>query len=247
MASVRRNLLRVILLAGAALLFIWLVRIADPRYILRTVLQKIQNLGPLAPLYFILTYILACLTFFPGVILTLGGGVLFGLVKGTFYVSIGATIGAALAFLLSRHLARDWVYAKFSRNDKFRAIDDAVAADGWKVVGLIRLSPVLPFIPMNFVFGLTKIPFTHFVIVTWFSILPMTAMFVYLGSLIGDIAALGSQPMATGKAKWIVSGIGIAATIIVTFFITRIARRALAGRIPDSPANEAPEDCAASG
>lgn len=235
MASVRRQFVRGVLLAIAGLLLVWLVRITDTRHILRLVLEKIQNLGPMAPVYFVLAYIVACLTFFPGVILTLGGGVLFGLAKGTLYVSIGATIGATLAFLLSRHLAREWVSKRFASNEKFRAIDDAVARDGWKVVGLLRLSPVFPFIPMNFVFGLTRIPTLHFVIVTWFSILPMTAMFVYLGSLLGDIAALGNRPIATGQTKWIVTAIGAIATIIVTLLVARIARRALAGRLPGEP------------
>src|SRR5262245_55012988 len=116
----------------------------DARQILREVLRHISALGPWGPFWFIMTYIIACLTFFPGVILTLGGGILFGVVKGTLYVSIGATLGAACAFLLSRYLARDWVTRKFSSNLTFRTIDDAVERDGWKIVGLIRLSPVFP-------------------------------------------------------------------------------------------------------
>lgn len=232
MASPRRHLLRLFLLIAAGFLAVWVVRITDARVILRAVLERIQNLGPLAPLYFILAYVVACLTFFPGVILTLGAGVLFGVVKGTVFVSIGATLGAGCAFLLSRYLARGWVYARFSGNPKFRAVDEAVAREGWKVVGLIRLSPVFPFIPLNFVFGLTSIPFIHFFLITWVSILPMSALFVYLGSLIGDIAALGTRPVATGQTKWVVTGIGLITTIIVTLFVTRFARRALAERLP---------------
>ncbi len=219
-----------------------LLRFTDPRLLLRSLLERISHLGPWAPLWFILTYIVACLTFFPGVILTLGGGVLFGVVKGTFFVSIGATIGAGCAFLVSRYCARGWVVRKFANNLRFRAIDEAVAREGWKIVGLIRLSPAFPFIPLNFVFGLTKIPFPHFVGITWISIIPMSCLFVYLGSLLGDIAALGSQPMAAGKTKWIVTGIGLATTLVVTVLVTRIAARALAGQItgepPEEPARE---------
>jgi uncharacterized membrane protein YdjX (TVP38/TMEM64 family) len=122
---------------------------------------------------------------------------------------------------------------RFARNPKFRAIDDAVADEGWKIVGLIRLSPVFPFIPMNFVFGLTRIPFWQFFFATWIGILPICILFVYLGTLLGDIAALGTQPIAAGKTKWVVSAIGIGTTLVVTLFITRIARKALASRIPD--------------
>lgn len=233
MASLKRNTLRVILLVAFVSLVAYLVKITDARHLLRVSLMRISDLGPSAPFWFIIIYIIACLTFFPGFILTMGAGILFGIARGTLYVSIGATIGAACAFLLSRHVARDWVIRRFSRNPQFRAIDDAVAADGWKIVGLIRLSPVFPFIPMNFIFGVTKIPFWHFFFATWGGIIPVCVLFVYLGSLLGDIAALGTQPIAAGKTKWILSGIGIGTTLIVTFFITRIARRALASRLPE--------------
>jgi uncharacterized membrane protein YdjX (TVP38/TMEM64 family) len=234
MASFKRKTLRVFLLLVLFFLGGWVIWLTDTRQLLRDALQRISDLGPWAPFWFIVAYILACVTFFPGVILTLGAGILFGLIKGTFYVSIGATIGAGCAFLLSRYVARKWVMRKFGSNEKFRAIDDAVEKEGWKIVGLIRLSPVFPFIPMNFVFGLTKVPFLHFVFVTWIGIIPITCLFVYLGTLIGDIAALGTRPIASGTTKWVVTAIGIVATVIVTVFITRIARRALARRLPEA-------------
>jgi uncharacterized membrane protein YdjX (TVP38/TMEM64 family) len=233
MASFKRNALRVFLGAVALFLVLYLVRVTDARHLLRVILQKISALGPWAPFWFIITYIVACLTFFPGFILTMGGGILFGLLKGTLFVSIGATIGAGAAFLVSRYIARSWVIERFAASPKFRAIDDAVAKDGWKIVSLIRLSPVFPFIPMNFVFGLTRIPFWHFFIATWIGIIPMCALFVYLGSILGDIASLGTQPIAAGRAKWMVAGIGIGTTLVVTVLITRIARKALAQRLPD--------------
>jgi uncharacterized membrane protein YdjX (TVP38/TMEM64 family) len=225
--SPRRVVLRVAILLLAGLAVYWVLRVFDARLLLRSALERIGELGPWAPLWFVLAYVIACVIFFPGVILTLGGGILFGVTKGTLLVSIGATLGAACAFLLARYFARDWVVQKFSTNQNFRAIDDAVERDGWKIVGLIRLSPAFPFIPLNFVFGLTKIPFWHFFFITWLCILPSSCLFVYLGSLIGDIAALGNQPIATGKTKWVVSAIGLVSAIIVTGLVTRIARRAL--------------------
>ncbi|MGZ8921276.1 MAG: TVP38/TMEM64 family protein [Limisphaerales bacterium] len=233
MASFKRNILRAFLLFVFIFLAVYLVRITDARHLLRVSLIRINELGAWAPFWFIIIYIVACLTFFPGFILTMGAGILFGVPRGTFYVSIGATLGAACAFLISRYLARRWVIKRFARSTRFRAIDDAVANEGWKIVGLIRLSPVFPFIPMNFVFGLTKIPFWQFFFATWVGILPVCTLFVYLGTLLGDIAALGTQPIAAGKTKWIVSGIGIGTTLIVSLFITRIARKALAARLPD--------------
>jgi len=233
MASFKRNTLRAFLLVVFVSLAVYLVRITDARHLLRVSLMRISDLGAWAPFWFIIVYIVACLTFFPGFILTMGAGILFGLLRGSVFVSIGATLGAACAFLISRYLARDWVLKRFSRNPKFRAIDDAVANEGWKIVGLIRLSPVFPFIPMNFVFGLTKIPFWQFFFATWAGIIPVCVLFVYLGTLLGDVAALGTQPIAAGRTKWLLSGVGVGATVIVSLFITRIARKALANRIPD--------------
>ena len=232
MASFKRNALRVFLLCVFVFLTLYLVRVTDARYLLRVILQRISDLGPWAPILFILTYVVACLTFFPGFILTMGAGVLFGVVKGTLYVSIGATLGAAAGFLISRHLAREWVMKRFASNARFRAIDDAVERDGWKIVGLIRLSPVFPFIPMNFVFGLTRIPFWHFVISTWLGLTPIAVLFVYVGVLLGDIAALGTEPIPS-RTKWIVSIIGIVTTVVVSVLITRIARKALNARLPE--------------
>ncbi|HTG44701.1 MAG TPA: TVP38/TMEM64 family protein [Verrucomicrobiae bacterium] len=235
MDLLKRNLARGLILLAVLAVAAWFVRTLDARQILRDILIRISALGPWAPFWFVVTYVVACLTFFPGVILTLGGGILFGLFKGTLYVSIGATLGAGCAFLLSRYAARDWVIRRFSQNANFRAIDDAVERDGWKIVGLIRLSPAFPFIPLNFVFGLTKIPFTHFFCITWLSILPMSCLFVYLGTLLGDIAALGTSAIVTGKTKWVVSALGLVSTIVVTILVTRIAQRALSTRLPQKP------------
>ena len=235
MAIGKRNFIRLIIfliLVAAVLSFL---RASDPRQLLRSVLERISGMGAWAPLCFIAAYIVACVTFFPGVVLTLGAGILFGVVRGTLYTAIGATLGAGCAFLLSRYFARAWVTEKFGHDPRFRAIDTAVEREGWKIVGLIRLSPAFPFIALNFVFGLTKIPFWHFIVITFFALIPNGGLFVYLGSLIGDLAALGNQPIATGKAKWIVTGLGLVSAIVVTGFVGRITRRALKARVPEIP------------
>src|SRR5438132_1210023 len=140
----KRNVLRVILLTIFIFLVVWLVRITDARQILRMVLERVNRMGAWAPFWFILTYMVACLVFFPGVILTMGSGILFGVGWGTFYTTVGATLGAASAFVISRYLARDWVRAKLDKYPLFRVVDDAVAKEGWKIAGLIRLSPAFP-------------------------------------------------------------------------------------------------------
>jgi uncharacterized membrane protein YdjX (TVP38/TMEM64 family) len=146
-------------------------------------------------------------------------------VNGSIYVSIGATLGATAAFLVGRYLARDWVAHKIEGNPRFTAIDKAVAEEGWKIVGLIRLSPVFPYSIMNYAFGLTRVSLRHYVLASAIGMLPATVMYVYIGSL----ANAGARPTTT--VEWVLKGIGLLATVLVTFCVTRIARRALAKRI----------------
>jgi uncharacterized membrane protein YdjX (TVP38/TMEM64 family) len=108
--------------------------------LLTNALEWVSGLGMWGPVIFIIIYIVACVLFIPGTILTLGAGVIFGVVKGSVIVSVSATLGATVAFLVGRYLARDWVAGKVEGNQKFKAIDDAVAREGWKIVGLTRLS-----------------------------------------------------------------------------------------------------------
>ena len=174
---------------------------------------------------FILIYVLACVCFVPGSVLTLGGGALFGVAWGSVYVSIGATAGATAAFLVGRYLARDWVARKIEGNKAFSAIDRAVAEEGWKIVLLTRLSPIFPFSLLNYALGLTRVPLRHYVLASWIGMIPGTIMYVYIGSLAR--ASTGE----TSTAQWILRGVGLVATILVTVLLTRIARRALAHRL----------------
>ncbi|MEO0853380.1 MAG: VTT domain-containing protein, partial [Cyanobacteria bacterium J06648_11] len=117
----------------------------NPQAIFRNVLASIDNLGPAGPLAFIGLYIVSTVAFLPGSILTLGAGVVFGVVKGAIFVFIGAMIGATAAFIVGRYVARDWVAKRIAGNDKFQAIDNAIAREGLKIIFLIRLSPAFPF------------------------------------------------------------------------------------------------------
>lgn len=199
--------------------------------LLKDALVRIAELGWLGYVFFVLLYILACILFLPGVILTLGAGFVFGVVKGTIAVSVGATLGAACAFLVGRYLARGWVAARIAGNARFRAVDQAVGREGWKIVLLTRLSPVFPFNLLNYAFGLTGVRFRHYFLASWLGMIPGTIMYVYLGSLAGDLATLGSGERQRSAAEWGLYGIGLLATIAVTIYVTRLARRALSSRL----------------
>jgi len=189
--------------------------------------QAIDWVGPLGPwgaIIFIAIYIVATVLFIPGSVLTLGAGAVFGVVWGSVYVSIGSTLGATCAFLVGRYLARDAIAPKIEGNERFAAIDKAVAREGWKIVGLTRLSPVFPFTLLNYAFGLTQVKLRDFVLASWIGKMPGTVMYVYLGSLAK--AATGERTRTTGE--WVFYGVGLLATVVVTVFIASIAKKALA-------------------
>lgn len=210
----------------------------DAQSYLRNVLEWIRDRGAAGVLVFIAVYIVATVLFVPGSILTLGAGFVYGIALGTVWVSIASTIGATAAFIVGRYFARDWVSAKVSGNARFASIDDAVGREGWKIVGLTRLSPVFPFNMLNYAYGLTKVRLRDYFLASWIGMLPGTVMYVYLGSLAGDLATIGGERSRT-TVDWIIYGLGFVATVVVTVFVTRLARKALTRRIDERvPVNE---------
>jgi uncharacterized membrane protein YdjX (TVP38/TMEM64 family) len=197
----------------------------------KQVLNWIADLGVWGPLIFIIIYILACVFLVPGSILSLGAGVLFGVINGAIIVSISAILGATCAFLVGRYLARDWVAKKIAANEKFKAIDEAVAREGWKIVGLTRLSPIFPFNLQNYAYGLTRVSLRDYFFASWIGMMPGTVMFVYLGSLAGEIANLGRGGQARTPAEWALYIVGLIATAAVTIYVTRIAKAALKKKV----------------
>lgn len=188
----------------------------------------VQALGALGPIVFILGYIGASVAFVPGSVLTLAAGAIFGLFWGTIYVMVGATLGATTAFLVSRYIARSSVEDRLVGNERFEAIDRAVGEEGFKIVFLLRLSPVFPFNVMNYALGLTNVRLVDFVAAS-IGMLPGTLLYIYYGKLAGDVAQIaagGTVGQDTGY--YAVLGLGLVATIVVATLVARTAQRALA-------------------
>ncbi|MDZ8056560.1 MAG: TVP38/TMEM64 family protein [Aulosira sp. ZfuVER01] len=203
----------------------------NPQAILKDALQWIDSLGSVGAIAFIALYIIATVAFLPGSILTLGSGVVFGVVWGSLYVFIGATLGATAAFLVGRYLARGWVSRKISGNKKFAAIDNAVGKAGLKIVLLTRLSPIFPFNLLNYAFGITGVSLKDYFIGS-VGMIPGTIMYVYIGSLAGNLARIGTEAQPTNPTiQWAIRIIGFIATVAVTIYITRIAKKALEAEV----------------
>ncbi|MEG4112026.1 MULTISPECIES: TVP38/TMEM64 family protein [unclassified Microcoleus] len=225
------NRWKLILGIGLAVALIVAAKFFNFQGILKNALESIASLGPWGPAAFIVIYIVATVLFIPGSLLTLGSGVLFGVVGGSVCVSIGSVLGATCAFVVGRYLTRDWVSKQIEGNQKFKAIDSAVASEGWKIVLLTRLSPIFPFNLLNYAFGVTQVSLKDYFFASWIGMIPGTVMYVYIGSLAGSLAALGSSGRSRTTAEWVLYGIGLVATIALTVYATRFAKKALDEKI----------------
>ena len=189
----------------------------------------VGKMGVAGILIFVGVYVIATVLLAPGAILTIGAGFAFGLWKGFLAVSAGSTLGAALAFLVARFIARDKIEAIAQRNEKFRRIDKAMGKEGAKLIFLLRLSPVIPFNLSNYLYGLTSVKFWSYVLASWIGMIPGTFLYVYIG-VAGKAAvstAAGAHAVKHGWQYWTFTSVGLAATIIATIWVAQIARDAL--------------------
>jgi uncharacterized membrane protein YdjX (TVP38/TMEM64 family) len=192
---------------------------------IREFIAWVQQLGPAGVILFIVAYAVATVLFLPGWIFTVSAGLIYGIVGGTLVALTGAVIGATLAFLVARYLLRQNIEELTKKNPRFRAIDDAIGKNGWKIIGLLRLSPLIPFNLSNYFYGITSTSLAAYVAVSAVGMIPGTLLYAYLGA-IGQAGVSGG---GAGHSKWqyVLLGIGLAATIAVTVLVSRIAKNAL--------------------
>ncbi len=208
----------------ALLAAVWLLPL---KQYMVAVLEWTQGLGAWGPVFVVIFYVVATVFFLPGSVLTLGAGFLFGVPLGLATAWTGAVVGACAAFLLGRNFAREWVARKVSGNPKFNAIDEAVGREGFKIVFLLRLSPVFPFNLLNYALGLTKVSFKHYALASLIGMLPGGLMYVYFGSAARSIADVAAGNVEKGIAGQIFFWVGLIATILVAGFVTRLAKKSL--------------------
>ena len=230
------QLLAVVLgIAGLVLLFAllpvasWLV----------TVVEWIRGQGRVGWLSFAVVYGVAAIVLLPGSVLTIGAGFAYGPLWGLVLVSPVSVLAATAPFLLSRTVARAWLVERFGQNPRFATIDAAVGQSGFKIVLLLRLSPLFPFAILNYTLGLTRVRLRDFVLGSWIGMLPGTVLYVYIGSLITSASqfASGTRP-SSGVAGHSLLVAGLVATVAVTVVLTRIARKALKQVLSQVPASK---------
>jgi uncharacterized membrane protein YdjX (TVP38/TMEM64 family) len=227
----------IVVLGGVGAL-LYLVPLKTP---LLRFLEWSQSLGMWAPVVIGLSYLPAAVLFLPGSVLTIGAGLVCGLLPGTIAVSLGSTSGASLAFIVGRTIARKWIESKVAANPNFQAIDAAVGSGGFKIVLLTRLSPVFPFNVLNYAYGLSRVRFRDYLIGSWLGMLPGTVMYVYIGSSLKSLAELASGKVQGGAAQKALFAAGLVATIVVALYVARLARKELRKAVPEELPQDAPK------
>jgi uncharacterized membrane protein YdjX (TVP38/TMEM64 family) len=219
-------------LLGVAVLYVLLAR-SD--FAIRFV-EWTERAGTWGVATFAVAYVVFTVFLLPGSILTLGAGFLYGPLWGTLLVSPVSVAGATLAFLLSRGWARHWAKRRFVQSPRLAAVDRAIAERGWLTVFLLRLSPVFPFSLLNYALGLTEVRLSSYVGASFLGMLPGTLLYVYLGSLVRNVAQLNEGvPEGGSEARqWFFWG-GLLATLLATWVIARASRRALEKALRSSP------------
>jgi pyruvate/2-oxoglutarate dehydrogenase complex dihydrolipoamide dehydrogenase (E3) component/uncharacterized membrane protein YdjX (TVP38/TMEM64 family) len=186
----------------------------------------VKSLGAVGPFVVVLVYVICTVLFIPGSFITVGAGTLFGLKTGFAVVVIGANLGALCSFLLARTFLREKVARWADGNPKFRSLDQAIGQQGFKMVLLTRLSPVFPFVLLNYFLGLTAVRTRAYVLANLLGMLPATFLFVYIGAAARDAIA-GQMGVSAGVYQQILKYIGLLATVAMVIIVTRIARKAL--------------------
>jgi uncharacterized membrane protein YdjX (TVP38/TMEM64 family) len=212
-----------IALAGVVALG-WLLPVADWVIALA---DRVRGAGAAGVLLFTAAYVIATVALLPGSVLTLAAGFAYGPVVGLLVTSPASVLAATAAFLLGRTTLRGWVQRRIANAPRTQALSRAIGKDSFKLILLLRLSPVVPFTVLNYALGLSEASLGRYVLASFIGMLPGTWMYVYLGSLATTAASLSDAGRGGGPTRVALSGAGLAATVLAVVFVTRSARNAL--------------------
>lgn len=190
----------------------------------------VSTLGVWGPLAFIAVYVVAVILCMPAFLLTIASGAIFGVTRGSIYVMLGAMLGGLGAFLIARYLIRDFVVRKMSSNPKLVAIDRAVGEDGRRIVFFLRLSPVVPYVLSNYALGVTRVRLADYLLGT-IGLLPIVVSYSAMGKATGATNAAGKSALSMP-----VLAVGVIATVLLAWLMTRIAQKAIAEAETTTPA-----------
>ena len=199
--------------------------------------EIVRESGAWGVALFAAIYVVCTVALIPASVLTMAAGFVYGPLYGLLVVVPAATLGATGAFLLGRTVLRGWVRRRMRSSPRAQALDRAVGREGFTLVFLLRLSPLVPFNVLNYALSLSGISTGRYVLATFLGIIPGTWLYVYLGSLVTEAARLSTTATPHTPLHTFLYAAGLAATVIAVVVSGRIAQRALAGAVPPEEAS----------
>lgn len=225
-AKTGRALKLATIVAALALLLAlgWLLPVAEWTIALA---DRVRGAGAAGVVLFIAAYVAATVALLPGSVLTLAAGFAYGPIGGLLVASPASVLAATAAFLLGRTAARGWVQRTIAGAPRTRALSRAIGKDSFRLILLLRLSPVVPFNVLNYALGVSEASLSRYVVASFIGMLPGTWLYVYLGSLATTAAELTDASRGGGAGRLALTVAGLVATVLAVVLVTRSARHAL--------------------
>jgi uncharacterized membrane protein YdjX (TVP38/TMEM64 family) len=194
---------------------------------LAPIVLRLQDLGPWAPFLFVLIYVVGAVFLAPSFFLTVAAGAMFGIVRGSIVVFVGASLGASAVYALATPLANSRWLARVTADPRVNAVRSAIRGDALWLTFLLRLSPLIPYNVLNYALALSGVRYRDFAI-GFIGMIPAIIMYTYYGKVVGDVAALaaGVAP-PRGPEYYALIVVGLVTLVVSTWMITRAARRAI--------------------
>ena len=194
---------------------------------LESFVTRLADLGPWAPVIFVVVYTGATLALAPAFLLTVAAGAVFGLWRGSALVFVSAALGSSAVYAFASPLARSRLMKWVVRDPRLTAVREAVVDDGVRIMFLLRLSPVVPLVFLNYALALSGVSFRNYLIAL-VGMVPAIVMYAYYGKVVGDVAVLAAGGRPRGPAYYVLLFVGLAATVVASTLIARAAKRRIA-------------------
>mmetsp|Transcript_44052 Transcript_44052/g.111454 ORF Transcript_44052/g.111454 Transcript_44052/m.111454 type:complete len:253 (+) Transcript_44052:1-759(+) len=181
-------------------------------------------------------YSIGVVILLPGSLLSMGAGAVYGLGVGTALTWVSTVLGQTMAFLLGRYLLRDIVVDfTYTKYPKWGTIDQALAREGFKLVSLLRLSPVMPYNVLNYILSITGIGFMPFTLASAITCFPWVVTFVYFGSLVSTLADIADGKAGPDRQTTVMLGVlSVVIFVVAGWYTAIVSRQAIRKALADS-------------
>jgi len=215
----------------ALLAALWILPIADW---LDTAAEWNSSHPVAGVVLYLLGCVIAAVLFLPGSLIAMSGGYLYGMPLGLAMAALGGALGAIVAFLNGRMFGRGWAVARLAGHPRLQALDKALYEQSFIIVMLTRLSVVIPYSVLNYLYSVTAVKKVPYMVASTIGLIPMMVLWAYVGTLAKNFDEILSGDLNSGAAGKYMFLVGLVAVIIVVVVMHKTASRVLRARLADA-------------